>query len=183
MSREIALLPKEKMKILGHFDFRYFYKQLYIGLNRDGWTVKEKRYVEKAKPGAEKKDIEIEWVATLPVDSYTMAKMEIFFEIKDSHEPMTEWKGGITRPIFEGIFEMKFYYHLVLDYQNKWAANPLLKQMQNFYERRIYKRNLDLIKEEHWKNGWDYIKNIKELLGGIAIHEVAPIHEIPLRED
>ena len=156
---------------------------MYIGLKRDGWTVKEKRYVEKAKPGAEKKDIEIEWIATLPIDSYTIARIDILFEIRESSEPMTEWKGGITKPIFEGIFEMKFYYHLILDHQDKWVTNPLLKHVQKFYERRIYKRTLDQIKEEHWKHGWDYLKNIKELLGAIAIHEVAPPHEIPLRED
>ena len=179
---EIPLLKEEKMKFEGVFDFKNLYRELHTGMERDGWDVKEKRYVEKVKPGVEDKHIEIEWEVKLPIDNYTLARVDLFFELKDLVKINIE-KRGVPVTVYKGIVEVKFSYTLIPDYEDKWAKDPLLKHVKRFYEKRIYRRTLDLLKEEHWKNGWDYLKEMKELLGALVIHEVAPSHEIPLREE
>jgi len=169
MSNVIPLLSGEKLKWLGSFDFRNLYFQLHKGMERDGWDIKEKRYVEKSKPGAENKNVEIIWEATLDIDNYTRAKIDIFFDLTDVTEPMTEWEPGITRPIFKGAIDIVFSYSLITDYNDEWSKHPVLRSFQKFYENKIYRKTLDGLKGEHWGYGWGYVNWLKELMQMVAI--------------
>lgn len=161
MSLKYTLLDGVAIEKKGLFDFKETYSHAKKWLEAYNYTVIEKSFKHKEGDGG--RDVEVEWTVTREIDEYT----QFNFEVKWKGSGLTDVKVKINKKdvkLQKGKVKLEVNTFLMLDWQDKWEESPVLKFMRALFEKYLYKKQLDELKSQLWKEGWNFYNEMKTFL-------------------
>jgi len=161
MAGKISVLESEKVTYDGVFDLGELYKHSHQWLTWRKFDVSEKKYKEKMKPTG--KEIEIDWIAKREIDEYSSWEYDIKWKLRDINDVEVQ-KDSVKVKMQKGEVNLDISAYIVTDRQDFWTSKVQFAFMKAFYEKYLYKGNIDRMKKELWKMGWDFYNEIKAFL-------------------
>jgi len=161
MSEKIQLLNREKINVSGIFDLQAFYKHGRDWFEYNKYLVSEKDYKENIFPT--NKVIEFTWECSRDIDEYSRFMIEVRGNAKNVMDVEVKENKKVVK-MQKGDIELKVSAWLVLDYESTWEQKPVFKFLKGFYEKFIYRGTIDTLKGEIWKEGWDFLNEMKAFL-------------------
>ena len=161
MAEKKELLKREKLKFNGIFDLLAFYKHGRDWFEYNRYKVWEKDYKQEVFPTNKK--VEWKWECKRDIDEYSRFMIEVRCLCMDVVEVEVKERGKSVK-MQKGDIEMQVSAWLILDYEDTWEQTPMFKFLKGFYEKFIYKGTIDTLKEEVWKEIWDFLNEMKAFL-------------------
>jgi hypothetical protein len=161
MAEKKQLLKKEKIKFSGIFDLEAFYKHGREWFEHNRYRVWERDYKQEVFPTHKK--IEFKWECKRDIDEYSRFQIDVKGECKDVVEVEVKEKKKVLK-LQKGDIKIEVSAWLVLDYDDNWEQTAMFKFMKGFYEKFIYKGTIDTLKEEVWKESWEFLNEMKAFL-------------------
>jgi len=158
---EKDLVFQGKLKHRGIFDFKEFYRFLYVWLTDKEYTVKEKEYTEKVGPTG--KEVVIEWEAKRKISDYfrfyIKAKWRIL-GLKDAEVEIDKAKVTLNK----GEPEIKVDAYLEKDFENRWENTGFLKFLRGVYDRYIIRGRISDYEDRLLEESDEFLAQAKSFL-------------------
>ena len=106
-----------KIDYSGYADLSAMYENLWEKFRTLDFTVYEKKYHKVVRPPLT--DLFIDWECVRKIDSYTLFKINVTFQLYNIKEEEVVENGRRVKKI-KGFLRVKFKSTLVSDWQNKW---------------------------------------------------------------
>jgi len=161
MGSKNTVIEKEKVSYDGIFDLKELYTHLHDWLTWRKYDVAEKKYKEKVTQGG--KDIDVEWEAKRSADEYSDFVISIKANAKGINDVEVQ-KDASKVKMQKGSVDFEISATLITDKNDVWEARPSFKFLQKFYERYLYKNDLDRLQGELDKHGRGLLNEIKAFL-------------------
>ncbi|MCX6747981.1 MAG: hypothetical protein NT076_00080 [Candidatus Pacearchaeota archaeon] len=129
-----------KVRHLGIFDFKEFYRFCYMWFVDKEYWITEKNYTEKITPRG--KEIEIEWVAMRKISDYFRFYIKSNWRIIGMKEVEVE-KDGKKETLDKGDVEIRVQTILEKDYEHRWEGNAFYKFLRTMYDRYLIRGRID----------------------------------------
>ncbi len=151
IGKKYKVLPGSGIRIKrsGSCNFEKLYKELKGVFDDFGYDFLEKEHTTKDL--ASGRELIIVWVAEREVNDYIKYEMKVRFFVENMIK---------TEDKYKGLFEIKIWANLELDYNNKWQGNPITEFLFKVY-------NSYLIKEEiftHQKKLESDVEKLKNVI-------------------
>lgn len=134
------VIPAQKVRHKGLFDFAEAYRFCYTWFLDNGYDLVEKNYTEKIT--AKGKEIEIEWFALRKISDYFRFTIKTNWRVLGMTDAEVEENGKKIK-INSGDIEVKFTIVLEKDYEAKWEGSAFLKFLRGVYDKYIIRARID----------------------------------------
>lgn len=137
-------LPKARLKFKGTFDLDGLYRTMYGWFEEKQYEFHETLYKAKAP------ELELEWTGERKKTGYIRDVIKVYLHLFGSEVEAV--KKGVKQRLMKGRMLIDFSGTLETDYpsitgERKWTS-PWLRKLQNFYNRYIIKKEIDLLHED-----------------------------------
>lgn len=156
-----------KIKQLGIFHFKEFYRFCFMWLVDKGYWVVEKLYSEKIYPTG--KEVEIEWQATKKISDYFRNNLNIKWRILGMTEVEVE-KDGKKLKMNKGEPEIRMQATLEKDYENRWEDKPFFKFLRGMYDRYIIRGRIEYYEDKIYEEADEFLAQAKAFLAAEGQH-------------
>ena len=153
---------KEKIEFSGLFDFKALYSFAHSWFKEGRYGVTEEKYSEKVTK-ENKKDIEIEWLASKDISDYFKVENKIKFEISGLSEVEAEIDGK-RKKMNEGRISIEITGTLIKDKDSKWDTSPMYRFMRDVYNKFIIPFRINELKGELTNDVISFKEEIKAFL-------------------
>ena len=162
-AEQINVVPDLKIDWKGIFDFSDLYKKmkvwlLYEGFVDEGENFIEAKYIERIKPFG--KNIEAKWFGEKNVNEYVSYFISIEFTAIGLKDAEVNFEGRKIK-MNSGQVILKIKGDIVLNRQGKYEKDSFIKRV---HERRLFRKNIELYKEELAKKVTDFYTEVKAYL-------------------
>jgi hypothetical protein len=129
-----------KMRHVGIFDFKEFYRFCYMWfIHKEYWIV-EKNYTEKVTDKG--KEVEIEWEAKRKISDYFRFFLKINWRIVQLKEVEVQ-KDGEKISMNKGDVEIRVESILEKDYEHRWEGSAIFKFLRSMYDRYLIRGRIE----------------------------------------
>jgi len=129
-----------KIRHVGIFGFKEFYRFCYMWLVDKEYWVTEKKYTEKIK--ADGKEVEIEWLALRKISDYFRFNLKVVWRIVGMKD-VEVTKNGDKLTMNKGDAEIKVTAILEKDYEHRWENNAFFKFLRTAYDRYLIRGRIE----------------------------------------
>ncbi|MBS3146956.1 hypothetical protein J4471_04645 [Candidatus Woesearchaeota archaeon] len=162
-AESINVVPDLKIDWKGIFDFSDLYKKIKIWLLYEGYGDEnenfiEAKYIERIKPNG--KQIEAKWYAEKPVNDYVSNYLTLTFTVVGLKDTEITIEGKKMK-MNSGQVIISIKGDLVINRKGDFGKGSLL---QKIHDRRLFRKNIELYKEELYKKTTDLYIEIKAYL-------------------
>ncbi len=152
---------KQKLKQVGHWNYKDLYGFCFDWLKDEGYNVKEKEYVEKSSNFG--KEITLKWTADKSVTDYFKNEIEVGWHILGMKDAEVEQEGKKISTN-KGEVAITVKATLVRDYEERWEDKPLWKFLRGIYEKYVIRTTIDAYGGNLEDKAREYLKDIKAFL-------------------
>jgi hypothetical protein len=144
----------------GVFDLKDFYFHIYTHIKEGlGYgTYNEDDYAQWI--GDRGKEIEFHWTFIREQEAYVHFRIWVECKIRGAKEIKTK-VGEIVKKIYAGELEFNIKAVLITDPGERWGNHFILKHFRNFYEKYIYKSQIDDYIDRLWEHIYDLEGEVK----------------------
>lgn len=150
-----------KIRQVGLFDFKEFYRFCYTWLVDEGYFLSEKKYSEKIT--ATGKEVEIEWNALKKISDYFRFSLKVNWRILGMTSVEVEDNGKKIK-MNKGDVEIKVSATLEKDYEHRWESYAFLKFLRGIYDRYIIRGRIDLYEDKIFSETDEFLAQAKSFL-------------------
>lgn len=138
---EVTIL-KTRFKYSGQYSLSSYYNLMYDIFRSMGYGVEETNYIRKLNPDGSQKEIELVWDCLGTIDGYSKIKINAKTLIVGIGTQQTQIDGKpVTRDV--GTLELEMKSSILIDYENRWESNPIMRHLKGFYDKYFYKPVFD----------------------------------------
>ena len=162
MATRMPILPQQRIQLKNAiYDLQEVYQHAHDWLAWLKYDIWENEYQETITPGG--KVIKIFWNCEREIDDYSKFIIEVRFEMFGMTDIEVQ-QAGERAKMQKGEINAFISAFLETDRQNKWSEKPYLKFMKSFFEKYLYKGQIEVMQGQLWKEGWDFYNELKAFL-------------------
>ncbi len=150
-----------KIRHVGIFDFKEFYRFCYMFLIDKDYLVIEKAYTEKI--GDKGKEIEIEWEATRKISDYFRFLLKINWRLIGLKDVEVQQNGNKVK-MNKGDVEIRAQAILEKDYEHRWESNPFFKFLRTLYDRYLIRGRIEAYEAKIYGEVDEFLAQAKAFL-------------------
>jgi len=150
-----------KMRHVGIFDFKEFYRFCYMWLVDKQYWVIEKNYTEKLTDKG--KEVEIEWEAKRKISDYFRFVLKVNWRIIGMKDVEVQ-KNGEKIGMNKGDAEIKIQAILEKDYEHRWEGNAFFKFLRTMYDRYLVRGRIESYEFQIYGEGDEFLAQAKAYL-------------------
>lgn len=162
MVEKDKVIPPQKVRHVGFFDFKETYRYAYLWWIEEGYDLVEKNYTEKITQRG--KEVEIEWLAIKKISDYFRFFVVTKWRVVGMNDAEVE-QGGKKIKIDKGDCEIKVE-QIVLekDWESRWEGGPFWKFLRGMYDKYIIRSRIDAYEGKLVGEVNDFIDQMKGYL-------------------
>jgi len=132
------------------FDLKNFYITMHHFIKNDlGYSFSEDDYSQWVKDGGT--DIEFHWTFLKEQEDYVHFRLWIECKVRGSTKVKSK-VGEVTKTLDNAELEVNIKGVIITDPFGAWGKHPILKHIQKFYEKYMYKAQIDDYVERLWEH-------------------------------
>ena len=160
---KLIIVPELKIDWKGIFEFSDLYKKMKVWLYYEGYGDEndnfiEDKYIERIRPFG--KIVEARWYGEKPINDYVSNFISVTFQGIALQDTEVAYEGRKIK-MNKGQVILRIKGELILNRQGKFERDSFLKKV---HDRKIFRKNIDLYKEELYKKVTDFYTEIKAYL-------------------